>query len=87
MGADKYRLLASGIAAVQEGRNADARRLLYQVIQQDSRNEAAWFWLSGAVENDEDRIICLENVLKINPDNEAAQRGLKTLRERSSPET
>jgi len=33
--------------------------------------------LSGAVQSDEDRRVCLENVLTIKPDNTAAQQGLK----------
>ena len=36
-------------------------------------------WLSGAVETDEERRICLENVLTINPDNVLARKGLLKL--------
>jgi hypothetical protein len=72
-------LLKQGIAACKAGRKAEARALLERVIEQDEHNEAAWLWLSGAVETDEDRQICLENVLTINPDNEVARRGLAHL--------
>jgi hypothetical protein len=71
--------LTQGIAACKAGRKAEARTLLEQVIEQDDHNETAWLWLSGAVETDEDRQICLENVLTINPDNELARRGLQRL--------
>ena len=71
--------LKQGIAAVKAGRKAEARKLLTQVIEQDERNEMAWLWLSGAVDADEDRRICLENVLAINPNNEMAKRGLASL--------
>ena len=77
-------LLKQGIAALKDGRKAQARSLLTQVVEQDERNEMAWLWLSGAVDTDEDRRICLENVLAINPDNQAAQRGLKILRQKAS---
>jgi hypothetical protein len=72
-------LLAQGIAAVKAGRKAEARELLIRVIEQEDRHELAWLWLSGAVDTDEERIICLENVLTINPQNAAARRGLDML--------
>jgi hypothetical protein len=42
-------------------------------------NEAAWLWLSSAVETDDERIGCLEKALEINPANDAARRGLEHL--------
>ena len=56
-----------GITALNTGRKAEARSLLMQVVQQDEHNEMAWLWLSGAMDTDKDRRICLENVLAINP--------------------
>ena len=72
-------LLKQGIAALNQGRKAEARQLLMQVVQQDERNEMGWLWLSGAVDTDEERRICLENVLMINPNSGAARRGLSSL--------
>jgi hypothetical protein len=72
-------LLKEGIAALKTGRKAEARSLLMRVTEQDERNEMAWLWLSGAVDTDGDRRICLENVLAINPNNEAGRRGLASL--------
>jgi len=46
-------LLKQGIAALKAGHKAEARSLLAKVVEQDERNEAAWLWLSGAVETDE----------------------------------
>jgi formylglycine-generating enzyme required for sulfatase activity len=77
------KLLKQGIAALKAGHKAEARDLLTQVVEQDERNEMAWLWLSGAVETDEERRICLENVLAINPNNSVAQRGLESLRKKS----
>jgi tetratricopeptide (TPR) repeat protein len=79
------KLLKQGIAALKAGRKAEARDLLMQVVEQDERNEMAWLWLSGAVETEEERRICLENALAINPNNSGAQRGLEGLR-KTSPE-
>jgi hypothetical protein len=42
-------------------------------------HEQAWLWLSAAVDTRDDQIVALENVLTINPDNQAARRGLQKL--------
>lgn len=78
------RLLREGIAAARAGRNEQARELLLQAIALDEELETAWLWLSGVVDNPEERQICLENVLSLNPDNVAAQDGLRWLREQGS---
>jgi tetratricopeptide (TPR) repeat protein len=74
-------LLREGIAAARAGQKDRARELLLQVIALDEELEAAWLWLSGVVDDPEERQICLENVLTLNPDHVAAQRGLRWLRE------
>ena len=71
--------LEQGITVLKAGHKAEARTLLMQVVEQDERNEIAWLWLSGAVDTDEERRICLENVLAINPNNGVARRGLASL--------
>ena len=73
---DTNTLLQQGIALAKAGRHEEAREMLLQVIDLDERNETAWLWISGVVDNDEDRGIALENVLQINPNNEWAKRGL-----------
>lgn len=72
--------LDQAIVAVREGRKAEARQLLESVLDADERNEKAWLWLSSVVDSDEERIICLDNVLTINPNNEMARKGLAVLR-------
>ena len=79
-------LLQEGIAAVKSGQKEQARKLLMQVVELDERNEQGWLWLSGVVETVEDRRICLENVLAINPHNAHAQAGLAWI-EQHAPET
>jgi hypothetical protein len=69
-------LLRSGIEAAKEGDQSQARESLLAVVKADEGNEQAWLWLSGVIESDEDRRVCLENVLVINPNNAAAKRGL-----------
>jgi hypothetical protein len=74
------RLLRAGVDAVKENRLEEARELLYQVIDLDDHNEKAWLWLSGVATGIEERIICLESVLAINPHHEVARQGLHHLR-------
>ena len=69
-------LLQRGITAAKAGRTQEACQTLLQVIELDERNEQAWLWLSGVVEPLEDRRVCMENVLAINPDNTHAQAGM-----------
>ena len=73
------RLLKAGVKAVHEGRLDEARELLYQVIDLDERNEKAWLWLSGVVTGIDERMVCLESVLAINPHHELAREGLRYL--------
>jgi hypothetical protein len=73
------RLLTAGVDAVNEERLEDAKELLYQVIDLDERNDKAWLWLSGIVEGIDERIMCLENVLAVNPHHELAREGLRHL--------
>ncbi len=81
---DTMPMLNRAIAAAKAGRKAEARQLLEAVLDTDERNERAWLWLSSVVDGDEERIICLENVLSINPDSQAARKGLAFLRAAAS---
>jgi tetratricopeptide (TPR) repeat protein len=69
--------LRDGIAAARAGRRAEARELLLRVVEANEESEQAWLWLSGVVDSDEDRLIALENVLALNPDNAQALAGIK----------
>ena len=71
--------LKQGMAAVKAGRKKEARDILFDVLEQDEENEQAWLWMSGAVETDQQRRTCLEKVLHLNPENEAAKRGIASL--------
>jgi tetratricopeptide (TPR) repeat protein len=79
---DINRLLQLGIQAAKAGRREQARELLLQVVEQDQENIQGWLWLSGVLEDSEERRICLENVLTIDPNNATAQKGLSLLPKR-----
>ena len=74
------KMLANGIAAVKAGEMEAAQEWLVALLQIDRYNEQGWLWLSGAADNDQDRLECILEILKINPDNAVAQRGLAALR-------
>jgi tetratricopeptide (TPR) repeat protein len=74
--------LHQAIAAARDGRRDDARVLLLHLLEADPRNERAWLWLSGVVDDPEDVKICLENVLALNPSNPRARQGLEWLHAR-----
>ncbi len=78
--------LRAGITAVKKGDRVQGRELLEKVLAADERNEQAWLWMSGAVDSAEERQICLENVLAINPDNALAKKGLAKLSPGNPPE-
>ncbi|MCP4535837.1 MAG: tetratricopeptide repeat protein [Chloroflexi bacterium] len=78
-------LLRHGVVAAKAGRTEDARQALLRVVEMDERNEQAWLWLSGVSESFEDRRVCLENVLAINPNNGHAQSGLHWLDQNAPP--
>ena len=78
-------LLKQGITAAKAGDKTRARELLLLAIEVDDHNELAWLWLSGVVESNADRRVCLENVLTINPTNAAALKGMRLLDEQASP--
>lgn len=72
-------LLRQGIEAARSGDRAQARDLLQQVVDQDEKNEKGWFWLASVVESEEERRVCLNNVLHINPNNEKARQAMDAI--------
>ncbi len=74
--------LREGIAAAKAGERERARDLLMRVVEQDEDRPQAWLWLSGVVDDLEDREICLENVLALDPQNPYARKGLALVREK-----
>ena len=74
-------LLRQGIAAAKMGQKETARNLLTRVVEQEEHNLTAWLWLADAVDSLDDKQVCLENVLTLDPENQAARKGLDWVRE------
>jgi hypothetical protein len=72
-------LYQRGVAAARAGQKRLAAVLLTRSLQLDPRCEMAWLWLSGVIDNPRQQAFCLESVLKLNPANQHAQRGLRLL--------
>jgi hypothetical protein len=77
---DNY--LQQGITAAKAGDKPRAFDLLIRASQSPVTSEQAWLWLSGVVDDDSERLFCLESVLRINSNNVAAQRGSTMLRQK-----
>lgn len=86
-------LLREGIAAAKLAQQnpapaagnprEQAQELLLRVIELDQENVSAWLWLSTVVSTSEERRICLENVLLLDPQNKHALAGLARLKPRA----
>jgi tetratricopeptide (TPR) repeat protein len=71
--------LKEGIAAARTGQSERARENLLRAIKADEGNVQAWYWLSRIVESPQEREICLENVLALDPGHAAIQAELAEL--------
>lgn len=79
---DIQSLLRTGIQAARDGNKTKARRIFERVLKMDDSNELAWLWMASVVSTLEERRVCLENVLDINPNNERAVKALARLKAR-----
>jgi Tfp pilus assembly protein PilF len=81
------KLLQEGISAARSGDAQRARDRLLQVLGQDPSCVRAWLWLSDVLERPGEKALCLEQVIRIEPDHVAARYGLSSLqRERGAQE-
>jgi tetratricopeptide (TPR) repeat protein len=74
-------MLQEAIDAIAQGQYSRARDLLTRLLRTDQDNPTYWLWMSAAVETKKECIFCLKNVLRIDPDNSFAKRGLILLGE------
>jgi tetratricopeptide (TPR) repeat protein len=72
-------LLQQAISAAHAGHELTARDIFLQIVQSQPQNEVAWMWLTGLLDDIDDRIYACEKVLEINPGNAGAQKYLAQL--------
>ncbi|HML22806.1 MAG TPA: tetratricopeptide repeat protein [Aggregatilinea sp.] len=77
-------LYKAGKAAARQGDRAQAHELFRQAIEMDPYHEQVWLWLASVVDSDEDKRVCFENVLELNPSNPTARQHLQRIAEKEA---
>ena len=73
------RMFTEALDAIKKGQSARARDLLTRLLRADQNNLDYWLYMSAVVDSEKERKFCLENVIRINPKNKTAQRGMVLL--------
>jgi tetratricopeptide (TPR) repeat protein len=71
--------LREGIDAARAGDREKARDIFQEIIEKDDNNIQAWLWLSRVVKDPDEKRICLENILLLDPQNEQAKAAIAKL--------
>lgn len=72
--------LLDAIELVKADQRGEARHLLRDLIREDNNFEDAWLWMAVAVDSLDQSSICLDNVLRVNPNNVEAAGALYRIR-------
>jgi len=72
-------MLQEAIEAIHQGQRLRARDLLTRLLRADKSNPEYWLWLSSVVDTTKEQIYCLQSVLRLDPNSQAANRGLVLL--------
>jgi len=70
------KMYKAALEAINQGQTTRARDLFTRLLRSDSSKAEYWLWMSTLVDTNQERIYCLESALRVDPDNEAAKRGL-----------
>ncbi|MGC8875413.1 MAG: hypothetical protein ACP5SI_13325, partial [Chloroflexia bacterium] len=73
-------LYRAAVAAAERGQRDHARKLFTKLLEIDERRAEAWIWLAELVTDLDDREICLENALALDPENESVRKDLERVR-------
>jgi tetratricopeptide (TPR) repeat protein len=77
MASPEENMYQEAMAAVQAGDSARARDLFTRLLKLNQNNADYWLWMSAMVETARERNYCLGEVLRRDPANAAARRGLQ----------
>ncbi len=80
-------LLRQAIEAIKSGDKQRGREFIAEILKTDRGNEQAWLWLTQTDISHEQKIKSLQQVLRINPDNETAKEGLAKLQGPPKPQS
>ncbi len=66
-----------GIQAAKAGNKDEARKLLQNALRLNPNSENGWLWLASVLKEKKERLLCLQKVLEINPNNEIALKAVR----------
>jgi hypothetical protein len=69
-------MFGEALSAAQSGQRARALDLLTRLIKVRPDNPEYWVWMSAVVSTPKERVYCLKEALRFDPQNAEAQRGL-----------
>lgn len=69
-------MLKEAIQAIHQGQRGRARDLFARLLRADQTNPSYWLWMSSLVDTLKEQVYCLQTVLKLDPGNTAAKKGL-----------
>jgi len=72
--------LLDAIELIKADQREEGLCLLRELIREDNDFESAWLWMSVAVESLDQAALCLDNVLRVNPENSEAAGALHRIR-------
>lgn len=70
-----------GIDAFQENQAEYAAQCFNKALEYDEQNGMAWLWMASLADSAEGKIVYLEKVLSIDPENDAAQSAFQSARQ------
>lgn len=74
-------LYKKALEAAKHNQRVKAREMFTRLLREEKQNIDYWLWLSSLVDSDKERSYCLQTILRLDPDNTNAQRGLRLMGE------
>jgi len=79
MATPEEKMREEAFTAVEAGDRNRARDLFTRLLKINQSNPEYWLWMSALVDTNKERIFCLTEVLRRDPENASARRGLVVL--------
>ena len=70
------KMFQEAVSAIESGNRSRGKDLLTRLLKQNQENPDYWLWMSGVVDSVKERRYCLNQTLKLDPQNKLARRGL-----------
>ena len=83
-GPNLEQLMNLGMQSAREGNKPNARFIFQQILDADKQNERALLWMATVAETPEERVRYLKTVLRVNPNNQTAQKQLEKMKRKKA---